>query len=69
MMILGKKLIKKWNDILEIEEIFIKLKNKYEVLYKKYTIDASSKNNQKLLFIITAMLVVNVIGVALMIFK
>lgn len=65
----GKKLIKKWESILETEEIFIKLKSKYEVLYKKYHMETTNKNSKRLLIVVGIMIVINIIGIILMVLK
>lgn len=57
---IGKILSEKWNSNLDVEEIFLKLKNKYDILYKKYNIEKSSEKNGKL---VVAMVITIVIGV------
>ncbi len=65
----GKNLIKKWEDILEVEDVFIKLKSKYEVLYKKYHIETTSKINKQVLVIVSILIVLNILGIILMVLK
>lgn len=65
----GKSLIKKWDSILETEELFVKLKSKYEVLYKKYNIETSNKNSKRVLLVVSIMIVINMIGILVMLLK
>ena len=63
----GKLLSKKWHDKLDIEEIFLKLKNKYDILYKKYNIEKTSEKNGKLAIGIVILIVIGVINLILQI--
>ncbi len=65
----GKSLIKKWDSTLETEELFVKLKSKYEVLYKKYNIETSNKNSKRVLLVVSVMIIINMIGILVMLLK
>lgn len=65
----GKTLIKKWENILDIEETFVKLKSKYDVLYKKHNVESSNKNNKVILAVIGVVIVINIISIILTILK
>ncbi len=65
----GKVLIKKWNAIFETEDIFVKLKSKYEVLYKKYHMESTNRANQKLFVVVTILIVINILGIIIMVLK
>lgn len=65
----GKALIKKWEDMLEIEEMFMKLKREYDVLYKKYDVENSNKNNKVVLVVIGTVIVINIIGIIITLLK
>ena len=57
---IGKILSKKWSRNLGVEEIFLKLKNKYDILYKQYNIEKTSDKNGK---VVVAMVITIIIGV------
>lgn len=61
----GKILSKKWHEKLDIEEIFMKLKNKYDILYKKYNIEKISEKNEKLAIAVVILIVIGVINLLL----
>lgn len=65
----GKSLSKKWESILEIEDIFLKLKNKYDILYKKYNIQKTSDKNCKLVVVVVIMIVIGIINMLLLLGK
>lgn len=65
----GKQLCKIWDDNLDIEEIFLKLKNKYDVLYKKYNIEKSTEKNGKLSIAMVILIVIGVINLILLLGK
>ena len=57
---IGKMLSEKWSRNLGVEEIFLKLKNKYDILYKQYNIEKTSDKNGK---VVVAMVITIIIGV------
>ncbi len=65
----GKILSKKWHEYLEIEEIFLKLKNKYDILYKKYNVEKVSQKNGKFAIAIVVLIVIGVINLLLFLLK
>ena len=56
-------LTKNWRELAKSDEIFIKLKNKYDVIYKNSTLVKSEKQVNWILAILVVMLIVNVIGI------
>lgn len=62
----GRQLCKKWNENLGVEEIFLRLKNKYDILYKKYNIEKISEKNGRLVIAIVVMIVISVINMLLL---
>lgn len=62
---LGRTLSKEWHEKLDTEEIFLKLKNKYDILYKKYNIENTSQKNEKLAIGIVILIVIGVINLLL----
>jgi len=66
---LGKKMIKNWENILETDEMFMKLKNEYDVLYKKYNVETSQKNNKVILAVIGVVIAVNIISIIITLLK
>lgn len=65
----GKILGKRWHEHLDIEEIFLKLKNKYDILYKKYNIEKVSKKNGKFAVAIVILIVIGIINLLLQLLK
>lgn len=59
----GIMLTKNWRELAKSDEIFIKLKNKYDVIYKNSTLVKSEKQVNWILAILVVMLIVNVIGI------
>lgn len=65
----GKILNGKWHEYLEIEEIFFKIKNKYDILYKKYNVEQFSKKNGKFAIAIVVLIVIGVINLLLQLLR
>jgi len=61
----GKRLSKKWHENLDIEEIFLKLKSKYDILYKKYNIAEISEKNGRLAIAVVVLIVIGIINLLL----
>ncbi len=59
----GKRLEKVWNEKLDIENTFAKLKSEYDVTYKKYNVEELNKNNIVTLVIVAVILVINVLAI------
>lgn len=62
----GKVLIKNWEDILGVEDIFSKLKNKYDVMYKKFNFEKTEKSNKVLISVISVIIVFTIINFILL---
>ena len=62
----GKVLEKKWNDCLNIEETFMKLKSQYDIMYKKYNIGRFSEKNGKLAIFTVILIVIGIINIILL---
>lgn len=65
----GKMLSKKWHENLDIEEIFLKMKNKYDILYKNYNIEQTSQKNGKFAIAIVILIVIGIINLLLQLWK
>ena len=65
----GKILSKKWHDKLDIEETFLKLKNKYDILHKRYNVEAASEKNGRLAIAMVVLIVIGVINLLLQLWK
>lgn len=65
----GNTLVKKWHNILEIEEIFLKLKREYDILYKRYNIEKTSEKNEKLTVAVVVVIVIGVLNVILQLIR
>ena len=48
---------------LEVEETFTKLKNEYDIVYKKHNVEELSKNNKITRVIIAVILIINIITI------
>lgn len=59
----GIALIRNWNEMTKSDEMFIKLKNKYDVIYKNSTLVKSEKQVNWILAILVIMLIVNAIAI------
>lgn len=65
----GKILSKKWHEYLDTEEIFLKLKNKYDILYKRYNIETITQKNGKFAIAIVILIVIGTINLILQLCK
>lgn len=65
----GKILSKKWHEYLDIEEVFLKLKSKYDILYKQYNVEEVSKKNSKFAIAIVVLIVIGVINFLLQLLR
>ena len=58
----GNVLASRWSEYLKTEEIFFRLKNKYDILYKKYNVEEVSQKNGKFAIAIVVLIVIGVIN-------
>lgn len=58
----GNVLASRWIEYLKTEEIFFRLKNKYDILYKKYNVEEVSQKNGKFAIAIVVLIVIGVIN-------
>lgn len=65
----GKILSKRWHEYLDIEEIFLKLKNKYDILYKKYNVEKVNEKNGRFAIAIVILIVIGVMNLLLQLWK
>lgn len=59
----GRKLEKNWMINLDLEKTFTKLKNEYDISYKKHNIDELNKNNKITRVIVGVILIINIITI------
>ena len=59
----GNRLERVWNEKLDIENTFVKLKSEYDVTYKKHNVEELNKNNIVTLVIVAVILVINVLTI------
>ena len=59
----GKKLEKSWMANLELEKTFMKLKNEYDVSYKKHNVEELNKNNRITRVVVIAIFIINIITI------
>ena len=59
----GKRMENNWMENLEVEETFTKLKNEYDIVYKKHNVEELSKNNKITRIIIAVILIINIITI------
>lgn len=56
----GGRLEQNWMDNLELERSFMKLKNEYDITYKKYNVEEMNKNNKATVVIIAVIVIINI---------
>lgn len=59
----GKRMENNWMENLEVDETFTKLKNEYDIVYKKHNVEELSKNNKITRVIIAVILIINIITI------
>ena len=59
----GRRLEQNWMDNLEIEKSFDKLKNEYDVTYKKHNVEELNKNNKITRIIVATIFIINLITI------
>lgn len=59
----GRRMEKCWMDNLEVEKTFIKLKNEYDVTYKKHNVETMNKNNKVTRVVVAVILIINIITI------
>ena len=59
----GKKLESAWMENLGIETTYSKIKNEYDVSYKKHNVEELSKNNKITRAVVLAILVINILTI------
>ena len=51
-----------WKEVLELDNTYFEVKNKYDVLYKELNIEKTAKTNKLIAVILLAALIVNIIN-------
>ena len=59
----GRRMEQNWAENLELEKTFNKLKNEYDVTYKKYNVEELSKNNKVTFAVVITILVINILTI------
>ena len=59
----GRRLEQNWMENLEIDAVFAKLKNEYDITYKKYNVEEMNKNNKITRVIVGVILIINLITI------
>ena len=59
----GRRMEANWAENLELERTFNKLKNEYDVTYKKYNVEELSKNNKVTFAVVITILVINILTI------
>lgn len=59
----GRRMEQNWAENLELERAFNKLKNEYDVTYKKYNVEELSKNNKVTFVVVITILVINILTI------
>ena len=65
----GTMLYDNWEEVLEIQKIYNKIKGRYDVEYKDYNIEKTRKINNIILVLLTTTLICNIIGFIILFFK
>lgn len=63
---IGNQFIDKWRELLKVEKLFLKLKNKYDILYKEYNIERTAKTNIAIVVLLLSILIVNFVKLMLL---
>ena len=59
----GRRLEQKWMENMEIDSTFSKLKNEYDVAYKKHNVEELNKNDKITRVIVAVILIINIITI------
>ena len=59
----GRRLEQKWMENMQIDSTFSKLKNEYDVAYKKHNVEELNKNNKITRAIVAVILIINIITI------
>lgn len=58
----GALMHQKWNEILEIDDIYLEVKNKYDILYKEMNIEKNTKINKTIMVVLIISLLINILN-------
>ena len=59
---IGQLLTNSWSENLELEKLYWKLKNEYDILYKESNIEKTAKSNKVIMIILITSLILNIIN-------
>ena len=59
---IGQLLVNSWSENLELEKLYWKLKNEYDILYKESNIEKTAKSNKVIMVILITSLILNIIN-------
>ena len=59
---IGQLLTNSWSENLELEKLYWKLKNEYDILYKESNIEKTAKSNKVIMVILITSLILNIIN-------
>lgn len=59
---IGKLLTNSWLENLELEKLYGKLKNEYDLLYKEFNIEKTAKSNKIIMLVLVISLILNIIN-------
>ena len=62
----GSMLCNKWKETLELEDLFEKIKEQYDIAYKDLNIEKTQKTNRILLVILVGALIFNIVNFVLL---
>ena len=60
---IGTLLDKEWKKILKLQELYIQVKNKYDLLYKNSNIEETAQTNKVIVIILNLLLLMNIISI------
>lgn len=60
---IGTLLDKEWKKILKLQELYIQVKNKYDLLYKNSNIEETAQTNKVIVIILILLLLMNIISI------
>lgn len=59
---MGSMLYKKWEDTLELEYLYLNIKNKYDMVYKELNVERSLRKGDRIILILLGLVMFNIIN-------
>ena len=59
---LGGNLNQRWKESLELDQLYLEVKNKYDILYKEQNIEKTTKTNKVIMLVLVISLIINILN-------